>query len=162
MTTIQARTALPIVVLAVVQVGACAAAAPVLSSAMEQDIRTQIQGRQEAYANCYTSALKHNEAVKGEMTLSFVVAPTGEFTQLEVSDRTNDERLKQCVTDATSGLRMSIPPLAPVQVSCPISFEPQAMEGKSLGELPTGESPTGESPTGAQPPPGAAPEAPLN
>ncbi len=138
-----------VALLATIGLAGCAGAP--LAPAFKQDVQAQISGRQAAYANCYTSALKGNEALKGDLSLTFVVTLDGQLTQVAVNDAgANDDRLKQCVADATSGMAIPTRPPAPVQVSCALSFQPPAMGGKALLESPDADT---EPPSDGEAPP---------
>ena len=97
-----------------------------LESAVQRDIDIQLESQKRSITRCYAKALKRNNSLKGQMTLTFQVTEDGEFRQVNVIQNDHslaDPRLQQCVLSRTSRLSLPNNPDRPVVVTYPLTFQ---------------------------------------
>ena len=95
-----------------------------LDTSVRQDIDSQVRSQRQAIAKCYGKALKRNQALGGQMTVYFTVNDVdGSFSEVSVGQSAlDDPRLKRCVVQRTSRLKLASAPDKPVRVTYPLTF----------------------------------------
>lgn len=95
-----------------------------LTAQTRNEISIKMASAQSSLKVCYETALKRDENLGGRVTLAFVVAPDGQFTDVKVAGGTlPNEGVKQCVIQQVALLRVLAAPGRPVRVTYPLDFE---------------------------------------
>ena len=93
-------------------------------------IERAVEQHRSALIACYERGLRANAALRGELVLRFVIAPSGAISSLQSTGSTlGDRRVVRCVVEAFSRARFSRDGRGATTVIYAIEFEPHARFG---------------------------------